>query len=256
MSLKRALAAEWLKLRRTIALKMVVIAPAAVILLTLFIASQAPFSTLRRNGSADGWGPLVRINLQFWALLMLPLYWTLQTALLAGLDHAENHWKALFARPVPRWSLYAAKLSMVLMMVSTSGVLLVAGIVTEGALLGKLTDEVRFPFPAPGGSMFLQVAQMTALALLPLALQFWISLRSLSFSVTVASGIVAIVAGFAMLLAAGPYGGWPQYFPWSLPMLVLGRQQENIGLALGISGMLATVVVVFSCADFCRRDVT
>lgn len=256
MSLKRTFAAEWLKLRRTIALKMVVIAPAAVTLLTLFIISQAPFSTLRRSPSADGWGPLVRINLQFWALLMLPLYWTLQTALLASLDHTENQWKALFARPVPRWSLYAAKLLMVLLMVSTSGVLLVAGIVAEGALLSRLTDEVRFPFPAPAGNMLMQMVQMTALAALPLVLQFWISLRSRSFPVAVASGIVAIVAGFAMLLAAGPYGAWPQYFPWSLPMLVLSRQPYNLGRVLEISGILASLVIVLSCADFCRRDVT
>lgn len=256
MILKRTLSAEWLKLRRTIALKMVVIAPVAVVLLTLFMASQAPFSTLHRNPSANAWGALARVNLQFWGLLMLPLYCTLQAALLSGLDHSENQWKALFARPVPRWSLYMAKLLVVIAMVAASGLILVSGILMEGALLGRLTREVAFPFPAPAGQIVKQAAQMTGLAFLPLILQLWVSLRWRSFSVAVGFGILAIVTSFAMLLAAGPYGTWPQYFPWSLPMLVIARQPQNIGLVLWISGALATVAAVASCADFCRREVT
>jgi hypothetical protein len=36
--------AEALKMKRTIALKMVVLAPAVIVLMILFMASQAPFS--------------------------------------------------------------------------------------------------------------------------------------------------------------------------------------------------------------------
>ena len=59
MMLIRALHAEMLKLKRTIALKMVVLAPVAVVLLILFIVSQAPFSSLamRRGAATDDWGP-------------------------------------------------------------------------------------------------------------------------------------------------------------------------------------------------------
>jgi lantibiotic transport system permease protein len=101
-ALRRALSAETLKLKRTIAFKMAVLAPLAVVLLTAFMASQAPVSTLHLRPSANLWLALARTNLQFWGLLMLPLYITLETALIAGVDHAENQWKALFARPVPR----------------------------------------------------------------------------------------------------------------------------------------------------------
>ena len=37
-------------------------------------------------------------------------------ALISGLDHAENQWKNLFARPVPRWTFYFAKLMIVMAM--------------------------------------------------------------------------------------------------------------------------------------------
>ena len=64
MTLTRALHAEALKMKRTIAMKMVVLAPVAVVLLTLFMASQAPFSTLRRGGNTvvDPWRALSRVK--------------------------------------------------------------------------------------------------------------------------------------------------------------------------------------------------
>jgi len=81
MAIKRALRAEILKLNRTIALKMVVIAPVSVLLLTGSMASQAPVSTLRiHRFGADLWMALARVNLQFWGLLMLPIYITADRA--------------------------------------------------------------------------------------------------------------------------------------------------------------------------------
>jgi lantibiotic transport system permease protein len=108
MTLLRVLHAEVLKMKRTIALKMVVLSPAVVVPLILFLASQAQFSMLNRNGISNEWAQLTRSNLLFWALLMMPLYITLETAVMAGLDHSENQWKSLLARPVPRWTLYVA----------------------------------------------------------------------------------------------------------------------------------------------------
>lgn len=256
MTLIRALSAEMLKLKRTIALKMVVLAPLTVILLTLFMASQAPFSTLRGSAATDHWGALARVNLQFWGLLMLPLYLTLETALTAGLDHTDNQWKALFARPMPRWATYVAKLVVVQTMAAASGALLVLGVVLEGIFLQTLHPELRFVAQAPLGLLLRQVAEMTGLAFLSLALMHWVSLRWRSFSVAVGFGIVAIVTSFAMLLAAGQYGAWPQYFPWSLPVLVVARQSQDMGRVLWISGLVGLLAVVAGCMEFSRREVT
>jgi lantibiotic transport system permease protein len=257
MTLLRALSAETLKIKRTLALKMVVLAPVAVVLLTLFMASQAPFTTLRRSPSApEPWRVLARINLQFWALLMLPLYVTLQTALIAGLDHADNQWKALFARPVPRWNSYMAKLILVAVMVTASGAILVVGILAEGRLMHLIHPDLGFGAPAPFAPIVGQAARMTGLAFLFVTIQHWVSLRWRSFSVAIGFGIVAMVTGFGMLLAAGPYGAWPQYFPWSLPMLVLARQPQNVPAVLWICGLAAVVTTAAGCIDFCRREIS
>jgi lantibiotic transport system permease protein len=256
MTLTRALSAEVLKLKRTIALKMVVLAPVAVVLLTLFMASQASFTTLRPNTETDQWRLLIRVNLQFWGLLMLPLYLTLQTALLAGLDHSENQWKALFARPVPRWTIYVAKLLVVIAMAATSAILLVIGIWLEAAFMKWYDPELHFAFPGPIGTMLLQAASMTGLGFLALVIQHWVSLRWRSFSISVGVGAIAMVASFAMLLTAGPYGGWPQYFPWSMPSLVVARQPQNIAAALWMCGIAGIVAAIAGCIDFCKREVT
>jgi ABC-2 type transport system permease protein len=256
MVLKRVLRAEALKMKRTIALKMVVLAPLAVVLLTIFMASQDPFSTLRRNAATDDWKALARLNFQFWGLLMMPLFITLQTALIAGLDHADNQWKALLARPVPRWTFYAAKLVIVLTMTAASAALLAVGVVAAGAILHVLTAEVRFGGAVPFSWILLQAAQMTGLAFLYLSIQTWVALRWRSFSVATGVGIVATVTSFAMLLAAGQFGTWPQYYPWALPMLVLARHPENIAAVLSISAALGVLAAAAGCADFCRREVS
>ena len=138
MMLLRALHSEFLKMKRTIALKMVVLAPAVVVLLVLFAGWQTPYSTLNRNGLGNKWIVLASLVLRFWTALMMPLYITLQTALIAGLDHSDNQWKSLLARPVPRWTLYVAKLMVVVAMTAAGTLVLLCGILIDGTILARV----------------------------------------------------------------------------------------------------------------------
>ena len=54
MTFLRVLHAEILKMRRTIAWKMAILAPGIVVLLAFFAAWQAPFSTVNRFGPGHG----------------------------------------------------------------------------------------------------------------------------------------------------------------------------------------------------------
>ncbi len=254
MTLLRALHAEMLKMKRTIALKMVVLAPAIGVLVVLFVASQSPFTVLHRDSNNE-WTELTRTNLRFWAMLMLPLYITLECALIAGLDHSENQWKNLLARPLPRWTLYVAKLTIVLAMTAVATLVLLFGILMDGAILPRLQTEAPFRFPVPWAAIFRDGAQVFGLVFLAVTIQHWISLRWSSFSVAVGTGIVASVVGFFAVVAR-KLDSWPQYFPWALPMLVDEGRVHNIQTGLIISGALGLVVAVAGCWDFCRREVT
>ncbi len=256
MTLLRVLHAELLKMKRTAALKIVIIAPGLIVLLVVFMASQTPFSLLGRNGATDQWARLARITLRFWAFLLLPLDIALQTALLAGLDHADNQWKSLLARPVPRWTLYVAKLIVVAVMTAASTLLLLCGIFAGGAILPHLQPELTFGPPVPWAAVVKDGSQILGLAFLALTIQHWVGLRWRSFSVAIGIGILATVVGVFAVAAGQQLGGWPQYFPWSLPMLVLSRHPPDIPAALLISAALGLIVTAVGCRDFCRREIT
>jgi len=256
MTLLRTLHAETLKMKRTIALKMVLLAPAVIVLMILFMASQAPFSTLHLRGPKNEWTALDHLSLTLWAVLMMPLYITLETALVAGLDHSENQWKSLLARPVPRWTVYVAKLIVLMAMTAASAVVLLCGVLMDGAILPRIQPELVFGFPVPWAAILRESAQVTGFAFLALAIQHWVSLRWRSFSVAVGTGIVAMVVGYFAVMATHQYGGWPQYFPWALPMLVLAQRPQNVEAVLWISSAAGLAVAAAGCWEFCRRQVT
>ena len=258
MILLRVLHAEMLKLKRTIALKMVVIAPAAVVLLTFWMAVVAPFSTINRNGVSGQWTALERGNLRFWGFLMMPLYIALQTALLAGIDHADNQWKSLCARPVPRWTFYLAKLIVALGMNVSSALILSLGVVLSGVILPHVQPELVFRRPIPVGAILEDTGMVMALAIAALVIQHWVSLRWRSFSVAVGVGIVATISGIFATAAGQQAGGmpvWPHYFPWALPMLVQAPRHPNLGSVLLISAAASIVIVAVGCAEFARREI-
>jgi hypothetical protein len=242
-------------MKRTIALKMVVLAPAVIILPILFLASQVPFSMLNRNGIANEWTTLERRILTPWVFLMMPLYITLEAALIAGLDHSENQWKSLLARPVPRWTLYVAKLVVVAAMTVIGTLVLLGGILMDGAILPRVQSELIFGFPVPWATIFREGVQVLGLVFFALTIQHLVSMRWRSFPVAIGTGIVAMVMGFFAAGVGQQFGGWFQYFPWALPMLVLARRPQNVEMALWISGVAGLVVAAAGCWDFCRREV-
>jgi ABC-2 type transport system permease protein len=253
-ALPRVLSAEILKLKRTNALRMVIIAPLAVIALVTFLVGNV--TTLILNQRIELWQSLTRITLIFWSILMMPLYVTLETALVAGVDHAENHWKILITRPVPRWTFYTVKLFVVGAMTLLSMAILVCGLVAAGLILPKLQHDLHFATVIPIRQIIQKASEVFGLAFLLLAIQHWVSLRWRSFTVSVSFGIVGMVVGYGMLFTArGGSPGFAIYCPWSFPMMALVNPPANVTPLLWISLALGVAWSVAGCWDFSRRDV-
>ena len=179
-------------MRRTIAWKMAILAPGIVVALAFFAAWQAPYSTINRFGPGQEWEALTRFCMRLWAILMLPLYIVLQSALLAGLDHAGGQWRSILARPLPRWTFYVTKLTFLIGLAVTGSALLALGIMLDGAILPLLQRDLVFASPIPWGMILRSCAEVFGLAFVGLAIQNWISLRWQSFSVAIAGGIVQL----------------------------------------------------------------
>ena len=249
-ALLRALHAESLKLRGTLALWMCLIAPAVVVLLYVLQLTVARIPQHSVMDPEQAWLQFSQSVLALWLFLMLPLFLTLQSALLAGLEHGEKQWKHLLALPMPRSAHYLAKLLMLAAMLAAAFGLLLLLIPLGGFALMLIKPA----FGLAGGPdwpwLLAMAAKAYAAALLMVALQIWIAIRWRSFTVAVSVGMSATVAGF-LIGQSERFGHW---YPWTMPLQVMagnGRYADFVVLA-GIAG--GSLVAALGLLDFLRRE--
>jgi ABC-2 type transport system permease protein len=247
---------ELFKLRRTLALLAALVVPLAILIMVGAI-------TLSRDPGAlpgDPWDALV-VNFTYflWCVLALPMLVTLEVSLLAGLEHGQHHWKDLFALPVPRWSLYAAKLLTGALLVALSLLVLALGLGIEGLLLNTLRPSLGLTPPVPWLDIFGGVAKMFSASLLLLALITWVAMRWSSFAVPCAVGITGTVVGLTLDISARS-DFWASLFPWSMPLSAVARidqyrtlEDHVTAIALGVIGGL--IISALGAWDITRRDV-
>ncbi len=245
----RVLSAELLKLRRTLAFWMVLAAPALVVVLVFLNYYER--SGFFARGGKPLWNSLQNTAVVFWSVLMLPLYVTLQSSLLAGLEHNEHRWRNLLAMPVPRWSIYWSKLTVLCAMLLASSTVLNLGCVLNGVLLRALKPQLFFPGPLPWSTAWHNAWITGVTALLIVAIQHWVSLRFGAFAASAGFGIAATVIG-AILANSDRYGPW---WPWCLPMQLMSANPVRIGHAVVYSAIAAVSVSVLGTIEFSRREI-
>lgn len=251
--LTRALYAEWLKTRRTLALRLVFIAPLAIVLLSTLNFLRA--STFFFSEDIAAWEWLIRNTLGLWALLLLPLFVALQAALLAGLEHQHGGWKHIFALSTPRWSVYVAKQLVVLFMIGVSQVMLMLGVLVAGAALQAVNIRPEISFGAIAWDKFIAGGiGMYVASWLLIVVHAWIAMRWQQFTVAMGFAIIALVAGF--MLANTQQG---VFFPWSMPILAIASVFDDQGIELTtmllINGVGLLTLTPIACWDVVRRDV-
>ena len=134
-----------------------------------------------------------------WNLMLLPLLIPLQTALLAGVEHSSRGWKRLFATPVPRWTVYMAKLIVSMGLFGLSMVLLDVTIVLAGMLLNAMAPALGLTFDTIPWRVLLEATARAYLASwLLIALHTWIACRWPSFVLAMGVGIAATAAGMVV----------------------------------------------------------
>ena len=168
-----ALSVELLKLNRSLAALLAVAAPG---LIAVFI-----FFNLLRLETAQDWTMVQMQAAGIWAFFMLPMSVTALTVLVAQMEHGPRSWEHLFALPVRRWRLLAAKAAAVFLVVAAMEAAVL--IMTAGS--GVLTGLVR-PGLAPTGvvdgtAMIWLHARIFAAGALLTAMQLWAALRFRSF---------------------------------------------------------------------------
>lgn len=245
MSLVRALHAETLKLKRTLALRMIFVAPLLVATLQFFVI----WNQRRLGDDFNLWGRISKESLSLWAVFMLPLLITLQTALINGVEHVEKQWKHIFALPVPRHTIYTAKLLIAQALAAASTLILCVLTVLVGLALTRLRPELPHSGAIPYIWILKHAAFVWMAAWLIIAIHTWISVRWPGFALALGAGIGGTF--FALFAASAGIG---KYYPWLLPLNVFIEGRFAAALLLGAAG--GVVAAALGCAEFVRRDVS
>jgi lantibiotic transport system permease protein len=244
MSLIRALHAETLKLKRTLAFRMVFVAPLLVAILLFFIA----WNQRRVSPGFNLWEKLPKEGLGIWAVFMLPLLITLETALMNSVEHGEKQWKHLFALPIRRDAVYFAKLLITQAMAALSTLILCGLMIVLGLALIRSRPELSGAGPIPFGSFLKQAAMIWLASGLIISIHSWVSIRWPGVALALGVGIGGTF--FALFAASARLG---TYYPWLLPFNALNEGRMTAALWLGAAG--GVVAAVLGCLEFVRRDV-
>jgi lantibiotic transport system permease protein len=250
-SLWRALSAELLKTKRTLAFWMTMVTPMVVCILQLLVLLRidGPFS----SDNIDAWRASTSNIFVIWCILALPLFITLETALLAQTEHSEKQWKHLFALAVPRWAYYAAKWLVGALLLLLGQVFLLTGTLLTGYLMRWIKPSLDFGPVAPVGWMLTILAEVYLISLLMLSIHTWVSLHYRSFTVAVGVGMAAAVSNIILINSKDAQ----HFFPWILTAHALPAMQDKgylpVALAAGILGGLLLAIV--GGWEVTRRDV-
>jgi lantibiotic transport system permease protein len=244
MAMLRVLHAELLKLKRTLAFRVIFVLPLLVALLQFFALLRS------RKFGADFklWETLPSNMLAVWAVFMMPLLITLETALLNGIEHGDRQWKHICALPVPRHAVYLAKFVVAQALTAASTLVLCVLTALAGVAVMWLRPELAHSGSVPYGWLAKHALLVWLAAWLIIAIHTWVSIRWSGFAVALGVGIGGT---FFALFAASASAG--EYYPWLLPMNVF--KDERLTTALVLGGVGGAVAALLGCLEFVRRDV-
>src|SRR3990172_4050433 len=116
------LGSEILKLRRTLALWIIVLGPFAVVMLQAFLWLNSKKVV---GNDPDLWLAFATNILSIWSLFMYPLVCALVVALVYHYEHTTAGWQKLYTFPVAKWKILASKMAGSLLLVSASFIILI-----------------------------------------------------------------------------------------------------------------------------------
>jgi len=244
-----ALATEYIKLRKTFVVWVILLTP--LVLNGLFFLVGLKVEELSIPDTyGDGWQWLI-VNLSmFWSLMLLPMLIALVVGLVNYYEHAANSWKHLFALPVRREAIIAAKFIVCQAVVLASSLLIWGLTIAEGLLLRLLRPGLGFETAPPVWAILERLLEQYLAVGLILAILFFVAVRFHNIAVTIGVGIAGTFVGMV-----NATGWFQKLFPWKLASNTQAAIEgvPEIALAVGCGGglLLAVAVTLY----LARRDV-
>lgn len=239
------IAVELLKLKRSLALMMMIAAPLLVVALNTLILLKR--SGIHRLGTRQ-WTRFWLVNTALWAYFMLPLFIALVCALLNGQEHRNQSWRLMLTLPVSQSQLYIAKALLAWLMVVGSNLILVGASAFTVALLGLAGAPIAGAFEFP---ILALVAKLSVACLPVLLIQHAVAWRFQNLVAPLAFGVIATMG--ITQVGSSEYWVW---YPWTYALTAVNaslaaHQQHALLLAVGLGAVLLPVSALL----FGRREV-
>ncbi len=238
----RLIAAEFLKLRRSLVLLLCAAAPTLVALLL--------FLMFVRRGKPQAWLHFAMGGAAMWSYFMLPMTIIALTVLVAQLEHGPRAWNHILALPVPRWQIFTAKALVVLTLVAVMSMALALLIPAAGLLGEEMKAGDQLLGAVPWEAVATIIGRMFLGSILVTMLQLWAALRFRSFVPPLVLGI-----GGTFVAVAAPSAKEGLYFPWLIPTNALATDPARAALAIDIGFYGGLLLLVAMVIHMSRADV-
>ena len=250
MVLMKLLNLEWIKVRRTLLFYLCIGAPflISIIMFAIFYSSG---EILLAKNDGNVWLFFSKFIQTYWAFFFLPLFITLQAALMAGLEHHGEMWNLLYTQPVRRLDILRAKFLFNFILLAISQLLLIPATIGMGLILRELNPALGFESIIPIGKILLLDVSVFGFAFLAIAVQVWASLHWHNFVTAISIGVIATISGVIMVESQ-----IASYYPWTMTGMLANNFFEHAfpWMNLAYSLALGILVILFGLLDLVSKE--
>ena len=246
------LSAELMKLKRSIAIKLVFLIPILLILLMIgTLITRHP--ELYNEKTFYSMLQSVQVS---WLILVLPMFLAIETGIISSNEQVTGQWKHIFCLPVPRENILLAKWMVELLLFVVSQTILNLLFYVSFPLLDRLMPNIDFTFFMSMND-YLQLYGLILLSCIGIvSLHFIFALLVPGLIPSIAFGIAAVT--ISMGVTWGDAG--INWYPWTLPIVAVSRYlpmefDTYVPNALIISPICAVLCLAICIPLFVRKDV-
>lgn len=220
-----SLRSEFYKSRKTLAFWAAILLPLVICGL---IASGTFFQAekiLQRNYPPNVlWLNYAGAALGIMGSLILPFYVIFMAFSVNNIEHKNDTWKTLFAQPLNKFSIYAAKYLFAVLLIFICLVLFLLLTYGSGLLLHALEPRLKFDAYSPWTLLSRLYLKLFLASLGILSLQFFISLVWADFLKPMGFGFIGLISG---LITASKGWEYAYTIPYAHPVMALSLKKPG-----------------------------
>ncbi|MEO9572190.1 MAG: ABC transporter permease [Polaribacter sp.] len=231
---------ELIKLKRTFAFWLTIIS-AIIFPALFFIAYIFERKTLVPVAGINPWEKFMVTQIENSTPFFIPMFIVLITSLIMQIEHKSLGIKHLFSLPIPKWSVYFGKLTIVVFAIITTYIYYYITLLLSGLLLGLIYSDLAFLDFQPNHLKYINELSTSFIASLGIiGIQFWLSFRFKNFIVPLGFGMFLAIIG--IIVSQAPEQSI--YFPYSFSVLSVSLG-DKMPLIIGFSSVTFYSVFCF-----------